>query len=753
MERYLCSVNLTAIRNYSIYNASLMTTDDDVPHFIFQFKDLVTSWFQELYSFPNRAEIVELLCLPNHPITMKVLCEKPGRMPGILRLYLLSTFFDSASLTVSRNELEFQHVFQQFLDAFGSRIFMEPLQTFGVSGLMKPKSLLKYSLLPERHVAKEQLESAQKILEVMTRAPLKHTVTQGIPLNEQLHFYEGQITDSPPTAQIDNNFALIMYTKGFGRRRVLSLVCDAVMSGAIDAGTQRRFPYFYEYKLFNASNAVLILCKDEHISSWENELDNCFVIKEDCDFDLITFDVIAQGITIVLSESALSHLSERDTFTYDVVRELFSKDAVHKRPLLDKKKCQRFYVGNVGQRHDHAIVPLTFVHYRCIIVDQGLEDVLDEYAFTSEFTLYNVGYPSLLPVYALRLPIPQYPMLHRLVNDPNSGMVIKLNIPQHIIRKLSFVPVSVQVSAPEKLFLNRIQKIATTRSMINRHLDVSTLLLGGEYNDIAGCAFNLALPRLCVLSKQTAETNIKKHFSLLNGTLGQRLLSDFGVLDEEFASRSYVQKNFQSDQECAVCFSSPGAILTLCGHSLCSECKNMLGEEQLVIKCPVCRSSLTHYDFVEVGSVDTHFEFVDIVDILPTKISQILQALSNLFLKRRNKKRSLSRKALIIAPQKALQCLKEQLEPDYKVILEWDVYDSEDPSPRVFLSSVENLNDEQIDDTLEGIILAAPTQTNVYFDLIKLCKNRTAPLPLQIFYASGIEDITETIECLVNLKN
>jgi hypothetical protein len=133
-----------------------------------------------------------------------------------------------------------------------------------------------------------------------------------------------------------------------------------------------------------------------------------------------------------------------------------------------------------------------------------------------------------------------------------------------------------------------------------------------------------------------------------------------------------------------------------------------------------------------------------------------VQALCSLFSRRRTKKRSLSKKALIIAPLKSISALKGQLVDlkVYDVVSDWDTFNTSTSTSRVFLTSFEHFNDSQIDDTLEGILLACPSKkTEFYFDLIKSCKSRSSPLPLHIFFAQGIEEITETIECLVNLKN
>jgi hypothetical protein len=658
---------------------------------------------------------------------------------------------------VVRNELEFQQTFQNFLDAFGSRIFIEPSQHLpmnpgNVASLPKPKSALKYNLQPERHIAKEQLSTAQRILEVITRAPTTFTMNHGIQVSDRLYFADGSLTETPPVRTMPNNNCLLMYTKGFGRRRSLSLVCEAINSGVLDAG--RQCSYFHQFKLLSAPNTVLIISKNDDIAKWENEVENCFVIADLADFDLLTFDLISNGTTIILAESALPFISNIEESTYETVQEIFARESSgvrHSRQQLDAQKIRRFYIGSVGQRHTHAVIPLTFIHYRCIIIDQGLETAALNHAFSTEFTIYNDGYKSLVPLYPKGAYfLPSTPHAQRILNDPNSGMLVKSAIPETMIRKICFLPIAVQLTAQEKKFILRMQRIAATKSMINRHLDISNILLGGEYNDISACSFEVALQRLSPMTKESATANLKKHFSLINGTLGQRLLSDFGVLEEEFASRSYVQENLKQNLPCNVCFESNTQVLTLCGHHLCAECKEMLAtEDQLLFKCPKCRSSLTHYDFLEVGEVD----------ILPqscTKFLQIVQTLNILFSKRKTKKRTLSKKALIISPQKSLPCLKTQLNAlnEYEVVADWDAFNTADQSnKRVYLTSFETFNQDQIDDTLEGIILACPSKkTDFYFDLVKACKSRSFSLPLHILFAQGVEEITETIECLVHLQ-
>lgn len=755
MERYLCSVFLYPLRNFSVFDAMLMTTDDEIPQFVIQFKDAVNNWFEEFVTFPNRTELVELLCLPNHPVLMKALCEKPGKLPGVLRFYLHPLFFDEAFHTVTRGELEFQQVFQNFLNAFGPHVFVEPAIHMQFSpgvhpALAKPKNHLKFALQAERHIAKEQIDTAHRVMEILTRPPLKHSIPLGLQISDHLHFCNGRITDVPPVHLMSNNTALLMYTKGFGRRRSLGQVCESIMSGAMDAGTQRKTSYFHQFEFLNACNAALILTKDENVKKWEGEVDDCYVIETKLDFNLLTFDVITSGTTVILSESALEFLGDLDTYTCDTVREIFARESSgvrHSRASLDSSKSMRYYVGSIGQRLLHAVVPLTFIHFRCLIVDQGLEAAVPR--FSTEFTLYNAGYNTLLPLYPEEVPfLPNIPHAHRIVHDVNSGMIIRSSIPQTMVRKISFLPVAVQISAQERKFILRMQRIATTRSMINRFLDIKSILLGGEYNDISGCVFSLALPRLTSMTRESAAQNLKKHFSLLNGTLGQRLLSDFGVLDEEFASRSYVQENLKQTSACTVCFNEESQVLTLCGHSLCVECKNMLASEnELLFKCPKCRSSLTHYDFIEFGDVEIQYEAC-------SKFNAIDQTLDALFSKRRTKKRSLSKKALIIAPTKSIPTLKSQLLElnKYQVVSDWDSFNTLDSSNRVYITSFESFDREQVDDTLEGIVLACPSQkTDFYFDLMKACKSRSFPLPLHIFYAQGLEEITETIECLVKL--
>lgn len=766
MERYLCSVYLHEMRNFSVFDVLLMTTDDDHPQFVLQFKDSSTNWFEEFSVLPHRAEIAELLCLPNHPVTMKALCEKPGRVPSVLRFFLHSHFFDQAVHTVTRSEIEFQQTFQNFLNAFESFVFIEPTMNlqFNVGvlpALPKPKNNLKYSLQAERHISKEQLDTAHKVMEVLTRSPIKHCYHLGIQVSDTLYFVDGNLTSTPPIHTMENDKALLIYTKGFGRRRSLAQVCDSIVNGAMDAGTRKTTSYFHQFGFLNAPHCALVLCKDSDIEKWSNEIEESIVIKEKCDLDLITFDVLTAGTTIVVSESAVQYCKEQERNTFWTMQELFAKESAYSisresgtRATLDDAKCKRFYVGSIGQRHLHAVIPLMYAHFRCILIDEGLEKA--KQCFSTEFSLYNAGYSTLLPAYPERVPfIQNNPHCHRILNDPNSGMIIRSSIPQTTVRKISFLPSAVVLSPQEKKFIQRMQKIASTRSVVNRYLDISDIVLGGEFNDIAGCCFSLALARQSPMTREDAELNIKKHFALFNGTLGQRLLNDFNVLDEEFASRSYVKQQLNDPGTCLICFSKECEVMTLCGHALCKECKDMLtAEDQLLFKCPKCRSTLTHYDFIEfdASSSETPVSETSRSETRAcSKFMAIVQALETLFCRRRSKKRCLTKKALIIVPSKCILTLKTQLEELHKYQLNWDANET---LHRILILSYEDFDENLVDETLEGILLACPAKkTEFYFDLMKSCRNRSFPLPLHIFFAQGMEEITETIDCLVNLKH
>lgn len=781
-ERYLFSVLNDELEGVlkNDCEITLMSTTEDPPRYVFRLTHASGVQYVNASEFPNYVLLIDIFLLRSVYVFRGL--WRSG-VPDIIRVFSKSDSIEQ-SLAInnlsSRFLIENEQALMNYMKA--SKIVIEPSSFFsvvpaplGVPTIPKIRRWgeLKHKITARRTLAPEQRSDAESmifLLRVHDANPITIPISSQIAVSDSVeidmtHYCFARKQPAKTTAWIPNG-SFLTYTKGCGRRRTIASVMDAVTSMPIESPSEHQHlgQYF-------ACRTGVIVCEGQKISKWKSELTtNLIVLQTREDYDGLTFQSVQSGCTILVTPEALNFAAAESDDAIQAVRQM-TKLADPRARNLDDALCARILVSSISDRMPSAKVPMHLLRARCIVIDLPAPLDLDiQDNLRADWTWITLGYdgepPSHLPArYAewnsASDPIDSsfHPDLWRILHEPSTGFLQKLKMPKSILRRVSLIPMIAGPTENERAFLQSVARIQQSMTALPVAVlplaSVASALLGAQVNGVPACQLQLALPRSSPMKQEEAEKNLAAHFaSALKGTLAQRVGSRFaqetdqvipiGDLSEStFVQRALVQKG---DGTCQVCFTDPVTTVTLCGHCYCVSCAGMLRNREArigVTSCPVCRAALSSYDWITIGE-PTNADFV------PSKVRSIKSTLGSVFGRRRHKRR-VSMCAWIVVPSEAIEPLREQLiDSNYEVITDPLQKQAESSQrqqiPLVRLILIDDLGKQEIDDSVEAILLSSPAPSrNVYHSIIRGCVQRSCPLQLYVFVSHGVENAEEAI--------
>jgi hypothetical protein len=809
-ERYLFSIVVDDAGAFASSKneceVNLMVTTEERPRYVFKIRDADVNTFEEATTFPFSDKLIDLMLLRSYFI-VRVLRSKNGRVE-VIRLYsrndVIETELNNTHFS-NRLALENEQALLDLIqDALG-KIIIEPNYSTPIRlkrkwGDMKFKVPSKRSLAPEQRLDAQSLTDAVHSSRRVMTANVNIDISDSLVIDPLAWSFGRKNSDKPDlTFSWSPVGGFLNYTRGCGRKRTLAAMLDAISSGGIDEGSISENRKGFNLNKYFAKRLSLIVCEADRVEKWKESLgENSIVIKTRNDLDNVTYNLISNGITIIVSIDAVVFFREDGIDTIEQVRKMtFLADSRSRE--LDDIYYQRLHVSSIAERLPQARAPLSFVTARCLIVDiKNKEQCIKESYLISkvleaDWTWMCLGFegpppshlsfrylqwaqPILFPGAEKQIiantfagdlgPSQSLPDFWRILNDPTSGIVQNLTMPKSILRRVTLILDKSTASERERAFLQTVTKIRQSMTAVPvppMSTSSSAVLLGTAYDNIAGCQVHIALPRTLPLSQANAERNVDSHFADdLRGTLAQRVgagnsanvdatLIPMGTLSEaSFVKRAVREKG---DGICQVCYSDPVSVVTLCGHCFCGSCVSMLRVKEArgggVTTCPVCRAALSSYDWITIGDQSSE------VLTIPSKIQGLLNAISSVFSKRRHKKRS-PMCAWVIVPESAHKVVSTQLldaaNGGFEIA---DMSQSEasfrQQIPKIRLMTFDEVSKEtEIGDNVDALFMTCPAQSSmIYYDLIRSCETRSTPLQLFLLVSQGVENPSDAVNIYI----
>ena len=765
MLRYLFSIIYGDILKNSLeYELTLMITNDPTPKHVVRFRNNVDAI---TYVDVDKFDPILIKLLSAKPMFhFRALKNETGLK--VLRIYIYTNILHGKDESISINNFNNEQLLCNLIALHKQKIVIEPYHFFNEpqNGVENPLPVIKYNaysrfVLPsKRNLATEQKYYAQLMADIIQSSHLrKYQCNHYLQISETVVFSFKQnqfnyIKNKP--CSFNPKSSVICFTRGCGRKRTISAVLESICAGHFADESEKTF-------YFRAEKSNLIVCSSDRIVSWKEELSsNCIIIENKLDFDQVTYEILQSGINIIITPNALLLLDSEGLEEQSQIKNLFDVDK--RLPTFDSIRCAKFHSSNLSSRFPKAKAPLLFINFRCIIADEIINTDLK---IMADWTFITNGFSGPPPTYIDKSLTSDLHVndsndvlaynVWRIMNDQNSGLILTFLLPRVILRKITLIPIPVTISNAEKDYISIIKKLRSSKIEL-----VSNLLLGERQNisqieisnlllgiDVFGSQTNAStvINRLTPLSKDECLISCKEHFKEhKSGTVGQRIsltLEPNQLSDSNFVERSL----HNTETVCQVCMEDKITCTTLCGHGYCNSCKEMIQVNEIekgMINCPVCRATLTVYDWFVFGESGVQPKF------LPSKVVQIIMTISQILSKRRIKKR-LPLKAILIAPKLTCTSLISSLKNDV-----FDIYDStvdlesRSQKPYIRVLSSDDIKSEIIcDESTEAIILACPLTATIYYQIIRANLKRVSSIQLFVLYTRNYENIETTIKTLL----
>jgi hypothetical protein len=564
----------------------------------------------------------------------------------------------------------------------------------------------------------------------------------------------------------------LLFTRGSGRKRTFSAIFDAIVSGAMDAGTH--FDALEKHIVLGklkCPKLCLLVCSEQLISEWSTEFQGeKIIIKCEEDFSQLTYFRALEGALILITNEMLLKSTSRAQHQINLVNKISAKDNGRGSKLyLDDPLCQRFHICNLGERMPGAVCPLDFLTPRCAVIDDvNLSEPKEFYnqfqcleRISADWTWITSGFNGVPPTHVpmewmlssrgvLGLPKDDskiydkdglgeqlLPSIYSQVHHSKEGIIATLTMPRSLMRKVTLIPTKTPVSTKEIDFISSIKFILSQVDPLNAEtLSNEEILLGCNVKKIQGLSIDVAVQRTEPMSMVEANDSLLNHFCYqAQGTLAQRLQNS-----SLSSSLGFAKEALQSllSKECCVCYSEPGSVLSLCGHGYCEDCSKMLRKEEEksgITTCSACRASLCAYDWLRVKENSPISTFY-------SKGEALLKTLDTLFSKKRQRKRV--SKVFVIVPDAVKQTIKNYLSlRSFSCRRFGETSEEEKPRNVVIYTFDEILFEERFDEGLDAIVLGSPCTlldpSTFYSKLIRCSTHRSFPLPVYLLYADGLE--------------
>ena len=550
----------------------------------------------------------------------------------------------------------------------------------------------------------------------------------------------------------------LLYTKGCGRRRTVSSFLNSLAHQEIKIDGDESISNL------NCYYSSLVICQESEIEKWRSELNpaKTIVVKERDDFHNITFEILKNGVTIIMSLSALSiynEISKETINDFASIKSLTDRGTI----ILDENRMTRLLM-NVSERVPHMLAPLNAVNFKTVILDDGfnfdqtdIENISSIKSSWKWICLGSDGFtpdrisPEIVHKFASVLNVPAEnimtdskkkrfqinPEFWRIIHE-YPQLIVKLKTPKSIVRRVALIEVSIPLNTQEKEYVEFLKKF-----MI--HEPFLTLLDSG-IRDIVGSETSTVLDRCQPLTIEECLKNCEEHFKVSSGTFGQKMQLKFLNTRAPTTEKSYVLKVLNQEEKCCqVCtednFENQ---VTLCGHIFCSGCFDMLRGTKDIIPCPMCRASLCKYDLFKISKTSTKRDML-------SKLNSIKSMLQTIFSKRRNKKR-LPPCIWIFCPSEVIVQLTSQFKDEnyYDMVSEPT---QECSKPKICLMTFEKIDLYHIPENVDGIFLVCPpANQDMYHQIIRKSADRESPVNLYLFVAEDYEFFDEALEIFSKSK-
>jgi|GEM_PF-4809723 len=624
-----------------------------------------------------------------------------------------------------------------FLKANMGKIFIPPSKNISIknSGV---------SIGHPRNLDLEQRQIAQSLLNSTLQKSEQIEISNELYLNEmyslnvsEWKFVYNNVT--PDKKQLLNNVGFIHCAHSSGRRRTISCFLDSLrLCKEIKSD---------DMLAFGAIRTSLVFTSN--LEKWLKEIPDAVCLYTSSDLNNINYELLKSGTTILCDNWIFEELEAHELKDLYTIQMACSREGNSKN-----KSFLRIHTNYLSEYYPKTIVPLSLVKFGAIIID----DVKEEYLTFSNVRQYLKYFKIWITTrsQASSLKFTTLPVINNYMDSENYFMydnlfenkqvlpmlwkqIVKndhfINVPKSILKKITLVDCSVKLNVEETSVFLKFCDIRSSVSGLPRKVELSSkALLDYPIDHVHGCQLSLLLQRTLPMNKELALENIKQHFMLnAKGTIAQRIAkseSDMLHLPQlsengSFPDASFVLRNFSELDQCQICFSETANQITLCGHGYCKECKDMLRKDKVIALCPICRSSLCDYDWLELSEASAEKHKI-------TKILKLEEVLKKVVLKR-------SKKRLYENIYIATDFVENLLYLESK-------------EEHIFVISFNDLKKENFKSFTTIIFASPPIYDEINYALIKLANQEDVSIQIHFVYVETYEEIqaTATKELFLN---
>ena len=284
------------------------------------------------------------------------------------------------------------------------------------------------------------------------------------------------VSRSEYTERFSDTLGFLLCPRGCGRRRTISACFSMLNSSAHDSenfvSTRKKS---HTGSTYLSLSTCLIVCKDESIEKWEEELQtlvDVLVLRTIFDLEKVTKENIV-GKTLLLSRNLLLEKDALFITSNEIISEISGNSIMLQFPLkLSDDRVQKMYVSDIVERFGQSIIPLQWIHFRCVLYDDTTSTSLmppfsADWTWISHVTDSQMGFipPQTLLRYAKQFWSPvervynrDFLFKWRLLHG--EGCVIPFVFPKAILHKVILKTQKVQISRQENLFLSVVKSLA-----------------------------------------------------------------------------------------------------------------------------------------------------------------------------------------------------------------------------------------------------------------------------------------------------
>jgi hypothetical protein len=379
------------------------------------------------------------------------------------------------------------------------------------------------------------------------------------------------ISRSEYTERFSDSLGFLLTPRGCGRRRTVTACFSMLTSNVHDTETfltnRKRSHSDISYL---SLSTCLIICKDEKsMIKWKEELDTSvetILLKTSFDLELLTKDLI-QGKTILILAELIISGSLQDQMI-DIITSIRESNPNFQVPLsftLSDERIKRLYINDIAERFHQTVLPLQWIHFRCILVDdikstniKRLPLLKSDWTWISHVSEDPMCFlpPSLMIEYStLFKPFMnsqsqshyeslsvqryhgcdwEYDFLFKWRLLHGEGCVVSFLFPRVILHKVTLKLQRVQIQRQENLFLSVVKSLAEQQlggkipfKGILKKSDYVPILLGCDALNAKGCSLDLSLLRKQPNSLSKIESNLDFHFAppSCGTTFAQKLMN------------------------------------------------------------------------------------------------------------------------------------------------------------------------------------------------------------------------------------